>query len=66
MRKKGLADGSLTPVFSMILHIGKESQNKSKKVKQNFDFLSKQMIWEVCKIKIKEFTTAYCTKKTIN
>ena len=32
-------------------------------VKQNFKFLSKQMIWEVCKIKIKEFTIAYCTKK---
>ena len=32
-------------------------------VKQNFNFLSKQMIWEVCKIKVKEFTIAYCTKK---
>ena len=31
-------------------------------VKQNFNFLSKQMIWEVCKIKVKEFTIAYCTK----
>ena len=32
-------------------------------VKQNFNYLSKQMIWEVCKVKIKELTIAYCTKK---
>ena len=32
-------------------------------VKQNYEFLSKQMTWELCKIKIKEYTTAYCTKK---
>ena len=34
-----------------------------KKVKIDYAFLSKQMIWEVCKVKTKEYTIGYCTKK---
>ena len=34
-----------------------------KKVKSDNDFLSKQLLWEMCKIKIKEHTIGYCTRK---
>lgn len=32
-------------------------------VKEKYNFLSKQMLWEICKIKIREYTIGYCTKK---
>lgn len=34
-----------------------------KTVKENFYTLSKQLLWEICKIKIKEKTISYCTHK---
>ena len=33
------------------------------KVKTDYAFLSKQMIWEMCKVKIKEYTIGYCINK---
>ena len=32
-------------------------------VKESYHFLSKQMLWEILKIKIKEYTIGYCIKK---
>ena len=33
------------------------------KVKTDYAYLSKQMIWEMCKFKIKEYTIGYCINK---
>ena len=34
-----------------------------KKIKNDYAFLSKQLYWEMCKVKIKEFTISYCKSK---
>ena len=38
-------------------------KNLFKNLKQEYNSLSKQLIWELCKIKIKEYTISYCTYK---
>lgn len=38
-------------------------KNLIKNVKDNFGTLSKQMLWELCKVKIKEKTIIYCKQK---
>ena len=35
-----------------------------KTVKENYSTLSKQLLWEICKIKIKEKTICYCKQKS--
>ena len=34
-----------------------------KKIKKDYAFLSKQLYWAMCKVKIKEFTISYCKSK---
>ena len=39
-----------------IMHVIKETR-------KNFDNVSNQILWEICKIKIKEESIAYCKQK---
>ena len=39
------------------------SKTQIQEVKKEYSFLCMQMLWEVCKIKIREYTIQYCKQK---
>ena len=44
------------PFQKHIMHVIKETR-------KNYDNVSNQILWEICKIKIKEESIAYCKQK---